>query len=618
MTFCKKCGTEIKDGVKFCPKCGTMVNSMQQDLHPQIIESQSDVIETEVISAPAEPIMTHINTSDSYSSKRKGYGKAIAVFAVIAIVVIAAVILTAPTKYDLNISTNGSGSVYGSGTYESGEIVTIKAVGSNGMEFYKWSDGSTSATRTVTMTGDMDLVAYFANFYDINLKVSNSEYGHVSGAGHIKQGDSIVIKATPNYGYRFVSWTLNGSVVSTNESYSFKASSNATYTANFEPLTFKISTSINNSSWGRYSGGGTFTYLSSVTLSASPYEGYEFLGWYDGSTFCSSSRNYTLQVTADKIYTAKFGIIHDATFYCTQTSALAPSTFTFTSKYNVEIVSSQWSLTNYYGGTVIATYNSPTELTHTASKASYFTVKRTVTYSDGQIDTYTSNCLADYIYTRTVDFRYSDGDWWSTLWGGYSNVATSITISIKWSDYMYYAHKDLNSRTGQQNQAFIQKFVIPSDDVIQQIAKNVEENTSGLTKLQRAQYALNMIQMMVSYQYDIDRKGQRDYFGYAVETLYEGRGDCDDSAILYANVMKALGYPTALCWLTYSAGSAHLCAMVAVPGADGYGLTINGTNYYFAEATDDKGNNMFKRRDIGDKPNGFSSWDTTQYKVYMV
>ena len=128
-----------------------------------------------------------------------------------------------------------------------------------------------------------------------------------------------------------------------------------------------------------------------------------------------------------------------------------------------------------------------------------------------------------------------------------------------------------------------------------------------------------MIQMLVSYQYDEDRKGQMEYFGYAVETLYEGKGDCDDSAIICANVMKALGYQTAISCLYYDDGSGHACAMIACQGADGYGLTINGTEYYFAEATDDlAGNTLFFRRDIGDKPNGFSNWDSTEYDAWVV
>ena len=641
MTFCRLCGTEIKEGVRFCPKCGTMVKPGKDDSHSDVpdpepvvvmpgvgpgqiesdfdgVDSDSFIIRPEPEPVQEEPVMTpsHV-ASSSPSPKRKGHVKVIAALAVVAIIVVAAIVLMTPDKCDLNLSTNGSGSVTGSGTYEFGDYVTIEAKGYNGMEFYKWSDGNTSATRTISMTDDVDLVAYFDYFYDITLKANNPDYGDVTGGGHIKKGESVTITATPNTGYRFVNWTQNGIVVSTNPNYTISVYSDAKYTAVFEPMTFTIKTTSNNPYRGQYSAGGTYTYLTSITLSASTYSGYEFLGWYDGSKLCSSSYKYSFQVTEDKTYTAKFGIIHDATFYGSQTSAMAPATFSFTSKYNVEIVSSQWTLTNFYGGSLVGSDSSPTEYGYTSTGPSYITVKRTVTYSDGQTATYSMNCLADYIYQKTVDFRYSNGDWWSTLWGGYSNVSTSITYSIKWSDYMYYAHKDLDSRRGNIDQGFMQKFIIPSDDVIQQIAKNVRNNTSGLTQLQRAQYALNMVQMMVSYEYDQNRKGQTEYFGYAVETLYEGKGDCDDSAIIYANVMKALGYQTALCVLYYS-NSAHLCAMIACPGADGYGLTINGTNYYFAEATDDAGNNLFFRRDIGCKPNGFKDWSSTEYKVFVV
>jgi hypothetical protein len=44
------------------------------------------------------------------------------------------------------------------------------------------------------------------------------------------------VTATPNEGYRFISWTNNGEVVSTELTYKFVASEDLTLVANFEAI----------------------------------------------------------------------------------------------------------------------------------------------------------------------------------------------------------------------------------------------------------------------------------------------------------------------------------------------------------------------------------------------
>ena len=57
--------------------------------------------------------------------------------------------------------------------------------------------------------------------------------GSISGAGVYENGQTCTLSATPNEGYFFLNWTKNDYVVSTNPTYSFTVTGNATYTANF-------------------------------------------------------------------------------------------------------------------------------------------------------------------------------------------------------------------------------------------------------------------------------------------------------------------------------------------------------------------------------------------------
>ena len=54
-----------------------------------------------------------------------------------------------------------NGTVTGVGTYDYGKTVTLTATANKGYDFKKWSDGVTTATRTVTVTGDAAYTAIF-------------------------------------------------------------------------------------------------------------------------------------------------------------------------------------------------------------------------------------------------------------------------------------------------------------------------------------------------------------------------------------------------------------------------------------------------------------------------
>lgn len=66
-------------------------------------------------------------------------------------------------KYTVStaVSPSGSGTVTGADTYEYGKPATLTATPKTGYKFIKWSDGVTTASRTVTVTGNATYTAYF-------------------------------------------------------------------------------------------------------------------------------------------------------------------------------------------------------------------------------------------------------------------------------------------------------------------------------------------------------------------------------------------------------------------------------------------------------------------------
>ena len=67
---------------------------------------------------------------------------------------------------------------------------------------------------------------------------------------------------------------------------------------------YLVTLQANNDQWGEVTGDGLYTNDTTITITATPYEGYTFLRWSDGNT----DNPRTIQVTSDTTLTAEFAI----------------------------------------------------------------------------------------------------------------------------------------------------------------------------------------------------------------------------------------------------------------------------------------------------------------------
>lgn len=90
----------------------------------------------------------------------------------------------------------------------------------------------------------------------------------------------------------------------------------------------------------------------------------------------------------------------------------------------------------------------------------------------------------------------------------------------------------------------------------------------------------------LNYTEDLDplTKQKTDYWQYPVETLADGKGDCEDHAILAAALLKEMGYDVALVLLE-DPTKGHAAVALACDNCNGYYYTIDGRRYYFLETT---------------------------------
>lgn len=165
-----------------------------------------------------------------------------------------------------------------------------------------------------TASYDLTLEPIFALRDDASLITVNAapaEGGTVTGGGAVVNDTSVTMTATPNTGYRFVNWTENGEVVSTDAAYTFTANGSRTLTANFADASqqFDVTVNASPSGIGTMTGGGKYTYGTSATVTATAPEGYTFLcweWWVDGIRQTASSASHTFTVTDNITLTACF------------------------------------------------------------------------------------------------------------------------------------------------------------------------------------------------------------------------------------------------------------------------------------------------------------------------
>ena len=114
-----------------------------------------------------------------------------------------------------------------------------------------------------------------------------------------------VVEAYPNSGYQFDHWSDGA----TDNPYSFNVSEDMNITAYFssigsQPTTYYTITAVSsNPSMGSVTGGGTYAEGSTVTLTATPINGYSFLRWREDN---NTDNPRTITVTGDRTYTAIF------------------------------------------------------------------------------------------------------------------------------------------------------------------------------------------------------------------------------------------------------------------------------------------------------------------------
>ena len=180
----------------------------------------------------------------------------------------------AANTYTVAVTAEANGTVTGAGTYEYGTTATIEAKANDGFRFVKWSDGVKTAKRTVEVVSDTTLTASFAaRTYEVAAEARN---GKVDGLGTYNKGDEVTLTATANPGYHFVKWVDD--TTATNPR-TLIVAGDTTVTALFEKEAYVVK--VNERLGKIIASSGTLEFGATITLTAGPDSGYQFVMWSD-------------------------------------------------------------------------------------------------------------------------------------------------------------------------------------------------------------------------------------------------------------------------------------------------------------------------------------------------
>lgn len=236
-------------------------------------------------------------------------------------------------------------------TTVSGENITLRRKDSSTNQnttFYGWKPGDASkgstnfGVRTSKISSEYPQNGYSRSYYDYWYVYKGSDevdpYSvSASAPGGLRPGASATVQVnprTPTYGgtisyiYQYKvnggSWqdiqtTTSNSVffsipsgmrtiqfrVQAKDDTGFLSNSYVT-SQEYEAEKYTISITVSPEGGGTVSGGGNFFEGTSTTLTASPAQGFLFVGWKEGSATVSTSASYTFTVTASRNLTAVF------------------------------------------------------------------------------------------------------------------------------------------------------------------------------------------------------------------------------------------------------------------------------------------------------------------------
>lgn len=205
-------------------------------------------------------------------------------------------------------SNNENAAITGLGTYEENSTITIDVATYHDTEVnsVKLNGEDITVPHTFVITQNCNVEVEATTYYTIELNKTGE--GEVSGEGRFPKDGITVINANAAEDYRFNHWvyTQGGGEYSKSSSVLIDpVVENLNLTAVFDAIHYTNITLLHNVG-GNVTGGGKFETGTKITITATPDELYDFIGWYVNDELITQNAEYSFITEEDKIYNAVF------------------------------------------------------------------------------------------------------------------------------------------------------------------------------------------------------------------------------------------------------------------------------------------------------------------------
>ena len=192
------------------------------------------------------------------------------------------------------------------------DLTQLNASAGNG--YYTLTVQTSGITDSEGFAGKTGKTASWTQFVNNQVKLLTSVYpenageviGRVAG-NEVAYGTTIQLVAKAKEGYQFASWSLNGEIISTNDTISQVALSDLTMVANFEKKTYQVNIAENcegGSITQTYT--GVYHYGDQLVLKAEADEDYSFAHWTVNGKQTEDAETLSLIVDKDLTVSASF------------------------------------------------------------------------------------------------------------------------------------------------------------------------------------------------------------------------------------------------------------------------------------------------------------------------
>jgi uncharacterized repeat protein (TIGR02543 family) len=209
---------------------------------------------------------------------------------------------------------SGSGSITGDGSYAQGSSVTLVASANPGFAFSNWTEDSvvvsSSPTFTFTANADRTLVANFIDAgggFVISTSSTPTAGGSTSGDGAYADGASATVSASPNPGYKFSKWLINGVVVSTARNYTFTVTENQTLLAKFKPV-YYVTATAEPLDGGNPEADPFYEVGELAKLKSKPEPGWSLVSWTQNGVVVSTDEDFSFNVSGNRDLVANYAL----------------------------------------------------------------------------------------------------------------------------------------------------------------------------------------------------------------------------------------------------------------------------------------------------------------------